>query len=197
MRIPTLALLALLGSAAAANAVADGDWHILPPLKSGIPDGYPFQTGVAATAGREAAYLRKLGGDPRAGATAARHLAVEAWRGKRVRLTLPVKLEGEGTALAWAWVGKSNDIFLRAAAQKVAAGGDWQPQQFVLDVPADAQDLAVDLHLAGKASTLWAGEIRLEAVGADVPASRMTRLDLDGPIDTGGGGGGPTYTPPR
>jgi hypothetical protein len=198
MRISVLALVALAGGIAAANAVVDTSWRPIFAGGKAQPHDYPFQTGSAATAGREAVYFRKAAGsDLRYAGVLQRQIPVEAWRGKRVRLTLPVKVEGDGLAHTWAWVGKSNDIYLRAQPQAVAPGGAWQPHQYVLDVPQDAVNLVVDMRLSGKSSTLWADDVKVEAVNDDVALTRTTRMDPDGVVDGGGGGGGPAYNPPR
>lgn len=205
MRIPSLAFLTVLGGLGAAGAVTPADWHaIYPATNCGRPgecpavrpQNYAFETGSGTTAARDAAYFRKTGGEAKDFGTLERSIPLDAWRGKRVHITLPVKLEGEGNALAWAWVGKSNGVFVRAVPQPVAAGGAWQSQQFVMDVPDNATGLAVSLRLRGKDSTLWMDDIKLEAAGADMSPSRTTRLSDSGPIDTGGGGGA-QYTPPN
>lgn len=79
--------------------------------------------------------------------------------------TLPVKNEDGARAFASVQLNKGNEIALRTSAQWNMAGSHaWQTHAFVLDVPADASSLVLDVGLSGSGAVLL-DEPKLEAAG--------------------------------
>ena len=181
MRIPALALAILVAGTVLAGALSNDGWNMSPPLKAGMPPGFPFATGAGAVdgmTGPTAVYFRSLGRSNffgRNGATLERKISPEAWRGKHVSLALRLKREGSVDASLWAFVDKRSGVRIKASPQKIEAS-DWQTAQFVLDVPDDATAFAIDLHLFGT-GTVWIDRVDLEAVGAEVALTGSRRED--------------------
>lgn len=185
MRNFAFALLVLLGGMACANALTNASWHIVSPLKDGsMPRGYPFDTGggqVDGMTGGLAVYFRSYGGNNylgRNGAVLRREISPEIWRGKRARLTLRLKKEGRGEASLQVHIEKRNGVSIAATPQNIDADA-WQVRQIVLEVPEDATNFVVDLHLSGKCD-IWIDSIALETVGADIALTGSRRDDKNG-----------------
>jgi hypothetical protein len=187
MRIPFLAgvfLFTLIGSAAAATTTANDGWYRVRGYARW--PAVPFQIGTGATtgmSGRQAVYFAGDAGWATVRNSLAKYGALQqnvslrAWRGKRLRLTL--RLKDDGDARAWTALNISDDdrSAVHAGIQRNESGsGAWRAHQFVLDVPDDANNLYLDVGLTDEGK-VWADEVRLEAVSADVPLtpSRLTR----------------------
>ena len=107
---------------------------------------------------------------------------LDAWRGKRVRLTLRLKNVDGGRAYAIAQVNQSDGDGARTLAQRNAPGShDWETHQFVLDVPEDGNHLYVYAGMTGKGAILADG-LTLEAVSGDAALSRVDAVRAGGPI---------------
>lgn len=90
-------------------------------------------------------------------------------------LTLPVKNEDGARAFASVQLNKGNEIALRTSAQWNMAGSHaWQTHAFVLDVPADASSLVLDVGLSGSGAVLL-DEPKLEAAGPALSTTRTAR----------------------
>jgi hypothetical protein len=184
MRIPIVVLLMFLGGMAFANALTNGGWHMVSPLKDGsVPRGYPFDSGngsVEGMTGGAAVYFRAYGGNNfygRNGAILRREISPEVWLGKRARLTLRLRKEGRGEADLRVHIEKRNGVSIAATPQNID-DGDWKIRQVVLDVPEDAIDFVIDLHLSGKGG-IWIDRIALETVGEDVALTGSRRDDTN------------------
>ena len=184
MRIPIAVLLMILGGMTFANALTNGSWHIVSPFKDGtVPSGYPFDTGSASAEGMTGAvavYFRAYGGNNyygRNGAVLRREISPEVWLGKRARLILRLKKEGQGKADLRVHIEKRNGVSIAVTPQKIDAD-DWQVRQVVLEVPEDAANFVVDLHLSGKGG-VWIDSIALETVGEDVALTGSRREDTN------------------
>jgi hypothetical protein len=116
----------------------------------------------------------------------ARSVNLDAWRQKRMRVTLRLKNDGDARAFTSLRINNVNETGLVATAQRnETATGVWEVHQFVLDVPANAGTLLVNVGLTGK-GTVWVDDLRLEAVGTDVPVTTSApttapMLSLDRP----------------
>jgi len=162
-------LFALLGAAAADTPA--GNWHLVPT------EGFEAVQQVVQTHGAVAGLA---GAHRTSDGVLEGRFPLEAWRGKRLRLTLHLTKQGEALAYASARINQSGKASLRAAPQKSAAGnGVWQ-DRFVQDVPRDATDLIVAIRLSGEGSAQLDG-IRLEAVGGDVALTRWNAISGNGP----------------
>jgi hypothetical protein len=107
---------------------------------------------------------------------------LDAWRGKRVRLTLRLRNVDGGRAYAIAQVNQSSGDGARTLAQRNASGShDWETHQFVLDVPEGGNHLYVYVGMTGKGRILADG-LTLEAVGRDAALSPAQPVRAGGPI---------------
>jgi beta-lactamase regulating signal transducer with metallopeptidase domain len=101
------------------------------------------------------------------------NVRASAYRGKRIRYSAQVRTQGtvrgamaflridrRGAQRAWNYPG---------AAICIGTTG-WKTQQYVLDVPNDAEGIAFGLFTNGKGTT-WARNFRFEVVGTNVPVS--------------------------
>jgi hypothetical protein len=173
MRIPALvsiSALAVLGCVGLGLAADGSGWYLAKPS-----DLFAVGTGeTPGMSGQRAVYIRGSAnpGSFRVG-TLQQDLALDTWRGKRVRVSLRYKQEAPPRTTAygdiWAQVGKANGTALRAGSFHVSAS-EWRLQQFVMDVPESAVSLAlgVDLHGTG---TGWVDGVSIEPVGVDVPVT--------------------------
>lgn len=124
-------------------------------------------------AGAQAVYL---GGNDEPYLGAARWNGQAAqWRGRRVRLSLRLKHDGETSVQAW--IRRRNGGAIFAEPVKAPEGG-WRLYSFVLEVPDDASNLLLDVKLDGR-GIVWADSLATEAVGDDIPVSKSTRVGLE------------------
>lgn len=105
-----------------------------------------------------------------------RSVPLQAWRGKHLVLNVRLKDEGGARGYVSLWIGKTNAIALRTAAQVNAPGGDWQAHRFVLDVPQDATRLAITVGLTGS-GTVWLEGGSLQPAPPGTPVSWSERLE--------------------
>ena len=93
-------------------------------------------------------------------------IAAGPYQGKRVRFRAYLKAEGVAdeadVALGW-FSSQSGDVFATTSGQGSKGTTDWQPQEVVLDVPADAEGLSLALILLG-AGKLGVDDASLEIV---------------------------------
>lgn len=109
-------------------------------------------------------------------------ISLEAWRGKRVRLTLRTQNQDEARAYVLAQVNRARGDGARTLAQRNAPGsGGWETHQFVMDVPGDGNHLYVYAGMTGKGGMLVEG-LTLEAVDRGVPLSPVQPVPAGGPI---------------
>lgn len=155
----------LLLAALTAPALGEGaqDWRLTHNI-----GGVEARTGATpGMTGTEAVYFQGVccGG----GALAERKIPLEAWRGKRVRVSLRFRNEGK-LARADLWLRIDGGERAISTVSQSLRGEHWQTPQFVLDVPGDAISLAVDLSLSGRGAS-WLDGVALEPVSADVPVT--------------------------
>src|SRR5471032_1564631 len=106
MRIPALAAFALLaacGNAALADAPANDGWYLSGPSQPQAAPS-PVHIGAGTTAdmaGKQAVYFLKDPGQYNgSNFELDRNISLAAWRGKRLRVSLRLKTDGD--ARAWA-----------------------------------------------------------------------------------------------
>lgn len=109
-----------------------------------------------------------------------RVIPLEAWQGKRIRVTIRLKNEDGARAYASVQLNKLNNSAIRTTAIRNEPGGDWQTHQFVLNVPANAASLAIDVGLTGK-GTVWLDGFSIAAVSDQMPLSTTSRVEVAGP----------------
>jgi len=153
------------------------------------PAGYRIGADRAVThSGRASARLVSAQPDPMGFGSLMQVAAAEKYRGKRVRLTGWVRAANvRRRAGLWMRVdGPSQDPKQALAADVMKDRGisgtrGWQRYAIVLDVGANAADIAFGATLSG-AGAIWVDDMRIEEVGRDVPttaAPRAQNLDFE------------------
>jgi hypothetical protein len=187
----TTLLLAALTPAFAVQQLTD-----TAPLLSGPVlsfDGTPWQpdsanpeqylvglTKIAGMAGSEAAVVAARTSatrDSKGGV--AQSVDAAEWRGKRIKLTARLKTL-EATQVQIVMNVVSGATLHRQATQTMvtpplSGSRDWQAQEVVMEVPADATDIVYGFTLRGL-GTAFGDSFKLEAVGRNVALSRAPNL---------------------
>jgi hypothetical protein len=133
-------------------------------------------------AGRPCAFIRaRPGANPAFFGTLMQMFDASEYLGKRVRLSASVKAEG---IASWAGLWMRVDGAPAPGAQPRVLAFDnmqnrpikgtsgWTPYSIVLDVPSEARAVAFGILLSGPGGA-WMDDLRLEAVGTDVPLTGM------------------------
>ncbi len=112
-------------------------------------------------------------------------LRADRYRGKRLRLTGFLKIEGVGPGGAGLWMRvdgkeKTSIAFDNMEKRRPRGTSDWKPYEVVLDVPDEAEEIYFGCLLVGPGKA-WVDDLRFEVVGKDVPT---TQLDVT-PDDRG------------
>jgi hypothetical protein len=144
-----------------------------PPVLEAGAGATPGMRGAQAIYLRGNAFLQTGSGTPllsftRYGALEKR-IAMEAWRGKRVRLSLRTRDDGARAWIASQWGNRINPVMMNGTG--TAKAGGWRTHQLVFDVPARAGTLTIAMGIIGEGAA-WLDDLRIEAVGADVPLPR-------------------------
>ena len=144
------------------------------------PNRDAFRVGMIKTPGTQegeaAVILGKPGALRDAMGGVAQSVAAEEWRGKRVRLTARLK------TMDATWVQIEMHVFSGPSPEQaaprtmvsrpVSGTHDWQAQEIVMDVPADAQDIVFGVYLRGPQGAALGDSFKLEAVGRNVALTR-------------------------
>ena len=135
-----------------------------------------YEAGVTPDAfdGKAAAYLRARiasGGF----ATIMQTFRADAYRGQRLRLAAVVRSEGvERWAGLWMRIdgpGRHTLAFDNMQQRGITGTTDWTPYSVVLDVAErESEKIAFGVLLSG-AGQIWIADVRIEAVGAEVPTT--------------------------
>ena len=175
MRLVLLApalLLAAIGSAGAVATTAN-DWHLDRQnlvVRAGVTDGMTGSQAItvqgdAGIGGWPGSVMHPL----------ATYFSLPAWRGQRIRVTVPVKTEGDMRA----YVRFQFDAAGAPAAESMVQKQDshaWQNHSFVVDVPRkDVSRMHILVGLLGKGA-VWVDAVAIEAVGKEVALSNTRRL---------------------
>jgi len=115
------------------------------------------------------------------------------YRGKRLRMTAQVKgREITGRGDLWLRVqavdSPGDGPGLGGAACKLSASFDWKPCELVFEVPEEGDAIELGVGLGGP-GTIWVDDVRLEAVGSDVPLTHpdmRARAFENGDFEAGG-----------
>jgi hypothetical protein len=183
-------LFAILNNAALADTPVGDGWHVAQPaVHSNTPKRllpHPdFGTGTTkGMNGERAVYVANNQYYSR-GASMTRDIPLEAWRGKRIRLSL--RLKNEDGARGWAGmsIAYSDTNGSAVTDRNVRSGTDgWQTHRFVVDVPYNATALSLSAGVRGQGK-LWVDGITLEAVSADVPVNETRRIIRTAPPGCG------------
>jgi hypothetical protein len=186
MRLSMLAIIPLLSGIAAANAGAADDWHLMltrtwntfdrPSSDAAALQPPVIRTGtgqVTGMSGGAALYAKVIGGpviNAGSAGTIERIIPLEAWRGKRAHLTLRLKSADGISASISTSVGLTGGKRDGNKMVHTVSGSDWQSCSFVRDIPANASDYTIYLHLYGR-GTLWIDGVALEAADDEAAAA--------------------------
>jgi hypothetical protein len=160
-------------------------------LAGSHPQDYEAGVTPGAVDGRPAAYLHATVASAGFG-TIMQQFKADAYRGQRLRLSALVRSEDvERWAGLWMRVdgtGRSSLAFDNMRDRAITGTTDWTRHTVVLDVAErESTAIAFGVLLAGSGQ-LWIANVRVEAVGADVPTTgrrhlpdQPTNLDFDQP----------------
>ncbi|HEY2412728.1 MAG TPA: protein kinase [Pirellulaceae bacterium] len=101
-------------------------------------------------------------------------IRADEYRNKRIRVSTFLKTKNvEGKANLWMRIDAARKSVGFAATDEAPLQGttDWQKQEVVLDVPAEAVNIVFAFALRG-AGQVWADDFQIEVVSGDVPLTR-------------------------
>ena len=111
----------------------------------------------------EAAFIRALPGGNYAQGDLMQSVAAEKLAGTRIRITAAIRNRGDGFAVFWMNAFGGDGRILRTVNRKLVLNTGWQPQELVLDVPANAGTLEIGVSLQGtEGAGIWVGPVTLE-----------------------------------
>ena len=161
----------ILGGLAAGIACADvpKGWFV-----TGSAPG-EFDVGTEAApqggAGRDAFIRAKS--ESSGFATLMQTIDASAYRGKRVRLSGNLRTKDAGKGQLWLRIDGADRKplgFDNMEQRAVKGDSAWQNFAIVLDVPADARDIAFGFLLAYKGQ-VWANDVKLDVVSNETPTT--------------------------
>jgi hypothetical protein len=166
-------LLAICGMPAQAQIIKGA----APGWTLGGDNPQNFQTGTETLkgmpAGKQAAYIKAGSGAAcNTSAILYQNISAENYRGKRVRLA--ARLTGDKIFALQLFIGIIQPTAKIARFYQPvhpAAIGDWKREEAVIDVPADAETMAIGFRMGGPTGTGWIDEVGLDVVGDALPAS--------------------------
>jgi len=131
---------------------------------------------VIRASGQQSAYLKgfKAPAAPHEFVTLMQTFRAGDYRGKRLRLSAQVKVEGRrGQAQLWMRVDSAKNTgiaFDNMYDRAIYSPSDWEKYSIVLDVPDDGLNIAFGGLFVGDGQA-WFDDFRFEVVGPDVPAT--------------------------
>lgn len=177
MRLPAFAAFALFVAVNSAAATTNDDgWKSMA--------GPTYAVGMGTVAGMTAGQALYIKGTSSAGrgrfliGTLERRLPLNALRGRRLHLSLRLKNDGIATTAVTLQINSVGGSAFRSPAVtkwKTDDGEAWRVQQFVLDVPNDAQELVLDVSVKDN-GMVWLDELKMEAVSLDMQVSSSRRI---------------------
>jgi hypothetical protein len=182
------AAIVLIGVAClAAVPTQSADEGTLPAgwIRAGSHPG-EYEMGIdpsGSRAGKPCAFIRaRAGASSTHFGTLMQMFDASDYVGKRVRLIASVKSEGIASwAGLWMRVDGAPDAgtgmpkmlaFDNMQNRPIKGTSGWTPYSVVLDVPPEARAVAFGILLSGPGGA-WMDDLRLEAVGTDVPVTGM------------------------
>ena len=138
---------------------------------------------VAGMTGAEAAAIAaRPGADGRGGILRASS-PIDAWRGKRVRLSGRLKSEDVERLQMWLRITGPSITQQRhydMAEKPIRGTTDWQRHEIVMDVPEDARAFDFGFYIEGGKGKAFGDAFTLEAVGSDVALTPLAGIGRDG-----------------
>ena len=160
----TLGLLGWTGAVLAGPGTVEG-W-----FKAGT-DAKGYEIGTLDEDGDRIAYIRSLDPDPDKFGTLMQSFSAVDYLGERIRLKAMIRTRDvQNWVGMWMRVdkGKHSVAFDNMEERALHGTTDWQACDIVLDVPDDADKIALGLLLGGEGRAEWKA-ISFETVSKDVP----------------------------
>jgi erythromycin esterase len=171
-------------------------------LEFGLPEGWgggsanagAYESGIDRKVfhgGKASAFVRMNRAGRDDFGTLIQTIQAEPYHGRRVRLSAYLKTQdaGDGAALWMRVDGKGAILaFDNMDPRRVRGTKDWQKAEVVLDVSEKAKAIVFGLLLVGSGK-VWIDDVRIEAVGKDVPSTNM--FDQEQATEAGGAIGEP------
>jgi hypothetical protein len=172
------ACIALLGCLVmgAAHAAAPRGWFINGPAMDSYATGLQPST---RQPGGNTVFIKSIKDNSGFGSLM-QTIKADAYRGKRIRLSGFLSSKDAYKAGLWMRVdGPERRIlgFDNMDPRALHGDNDWKSYSIVLDVPADAIDIAFGFLLE-KRGLVQAEDFKLETVGKDVPTTDLPRPEL-------------------
>ncbi len=170
---PHVVLLAAL-SAISLLALAQPTSQLDPAWSVGSENNN-YEGGIADfgfARGGSAKFLRANKAGERDWGSLAQGFNAAQYRGKRVRFQAQVRTEGI-TDWSGLWMrvdcqGDRSCAFYNSEDNAIVGTHDWQLRSVTLEVPENARTIVLGVIAAGK-GTVWIDELKIEAVGNEVP----------------------------
>lgn len=164
--LPALVLL----MSAAVGASAPPGWIIA----GNAPAEYDFGTEAASPQHGKTAFIKAKPNAAVTGfGTLMQNVAPDDYRGGRWKLTARMRTRDAVSAHLWMRVdGPDRKVqsFDNMANRPVSGDSDWKSYEIVLDVPADASNIAFGFFLSG-GGQVWADDFKLERVPSSTPVT--------------------------
>ena len=162
---------ALLASNLAINAEVPKGWFVA----GSHPKEYKMEVDRETRhQGKSSAQLKSIASKPGGFGTLMQMFAADSFHGQRVRMSGYVRSDKvEDWAGLWMRIdgAKGEPLgFDNMQDRAIKNTTDWVKYEIVLDVPAEAKDIAFGLLLSGS-GTAWMDDLKFEVVGKDVPVT--------------------------
>ncbi len=169
-----VAVSALASSLISAYAAAPAGWLVA----GSAPKDYEFGTDAAASRdGGKAAFIKSIAPNSSGFGTLMQNVSPERYAGKRVRLSAGMRTSNAIRGQMWLRIDGSDNkplAFDNMGARPATGTTEWKRYEIVLDVPAEAKNIAFGFMLFGT-GMVWADDFALEIVDRTVPLTVSTR----------------------
>lgn len=164
-------LLPMASPCLAADKVPDG-WR----RRGGTNDYEVGVDGTVRTGGKRSAYLKTTSMSPKNFVNLMQSFRADDYRGKRVRLSAQVRVQGiAGSAALWMRIDSESKTvgFDNMSERAIRSAGDWKRHEIVLDVPPESFNISFGVMFDGRGQA-WVDDFQFEVVGKDVPVTRTS-----------------------
>lgn len=169
--------------AATAHAAVPRGWFVTGSAPNDFDAGTEAST---RTPHATSAYVRAKT-DSQGFATLMQTIDASAYQGKRVRLSGFLRTRDAGKGALWMRVDgadKKTAAFDNMDTRAPQGSQPWQRFDVVLDVPADARDIALGLLLQNRGE-VWVDALAFDVVGKDVPVTGGQHALPPAPVNLG------------
>lgn len=169
--VAALAAIALIVGASFASGTVPKGWL----LAGSAPNDYRVSADEAVRhGGKSSALLEFVGKKAEGFGTLMQIFSAENYRGKRLRLIGWIKTENADTAQMWLRLDGDNKTvgFDNMQNRLLRGTQDWKKCEIVLDVPADAVNIAFGFIVSGTGKA-WADDFKFDIVDEKVAVTAM------------------------